>query len=64
MNPILTPRQSEVAELRAQGLSAKVIARRLGISHRTVEEHEREIRTRRKLAALAGPAPHDERRNP
>lgn len=35
----LTPRQREVAELVAKGLSYKAIAHRLDISRRTVEEH-------------------------
>jgi RNA polymerase sigma factor (sigma-70 family) len=46
----LTPRQQEVARLRAHGLSAKQIARQLGISHRTVEVHEGKIRMRLRLA--------------
>lgn len=36
---MLTPRQREVAELVARGLSNKAIARRLEISVRTVEAH-------------------------
>lgn len=36
---MLTPRQREVAELVARGLSNKAIARRLDISVRTVEAH-------------------------
>lgn len=36
---MLTPRQREVAELVAEGLSNKAIARRLGISVYTVENH-------------------------
>lgn len=42
----LTPRQSEVAELARQGQPAKVIARRLGISKRTVEAHLSRARER------------------
>lgn len=35
-----TPRQSEVLKLLAEGCSAKEIARRLGVSQRTVEHHK------------------------
>jgi len=35
----LTRREHEVMELALEGLASKVIAKRLGISHRTVEEH-------------------------
>lgn len=35
----LTPRQQQVCELAVQGLTHKEIAIRLGISHRTVEDH-------------------------
>jgi|SRR5690349_550433 DNA-binding CsgD family transcriptional regulator len=42
----LTPRQGEVLQLAVNGLSAKQIARRLGISARTVEGHLAAIRTR------------------
>lgn len=35
-----TPRQREVLELLAKGFSAKAIARRLGVSQRTVEHHK------------------------
>lgn len=35
----LTPRESEVMRLTAQGLSSTAIAERLSISHRTVENH-------------------------
>lgn len=37
--PRLTPRETEVLRLVAKGLSAKQIARRLDLSHRTVENH-------------------------
>jgi DNA-binding CsgD family transcriptional regulator len=36
---ILTRRQREVCVLAVQGLSHKQIARQLGITHRTVEDH-------------------------
>jgi DNA-binding NarL/FixJ family response regulator len=35
-----TPRQQEVLKLLAQGCSAKEVARRLGVSQRTVEHHK------------------------
>lgn len=37
--PALTPRETEVLRLVAKGLSAKQIAERLTLSHRTVENH-------------------------
>jgi DNA-binding NarL/FixJ family response regulator len=37
--PHLTPRETEVLRLVAKGLSAKQAAERLGVSHRTVENH-------------------------
>ncbi|MCB1909177.1 MAG: response regulator transcription factor [Rhodocyclaceae bacterium] len=39
----LTPRQIEIARLAVAGASNKEIARRLGISHRTVEYHRTKI---------------------
>lgn len=37
--PVLTPRETEVLRLVAKGLAYKQIARRLTISHRTVQNH-------------------------
>lgn len=37
--PKLTERETEVLRFVAKGLSAKQIAARLGVSHRTVENH-------------------------
>ncbi|GHC91961.1 DNA-binding response regulator [Nocardiopsis terrae] len=37
--PALTPRETEVLRFVAKGLAYKQIARRLGISHRTVQNH-------------------------
>ena len=37
--PRLTPRETEVLRLVAKGLSARAIAARLTLSHRTVENH-------------------------
>ena len=37
--PVLTERETEVLRMVAKGLSAKQIGVRLGISHRTVENH-------------------------
>ncbi|MBM7416449.1 MULTISPECIES: response regulator transcription factor [Nocardiaceae] len=37
--PVLTERETEVLRMVAKGLSAKQIGTRLGISHRTVENH-------------------------
>ncbi|WP_017573838.1 response regulator [Nocardiopsis halotolerans] len=37
--PVLTPRETEVLRLVAKGLAYKQIAQRLGISHRTVQNH-------------------------
>jgi DNA-binding CsgD family transcriptional regulator len=53
----LTPRQAEVVKLAQRGLSAKEIARHLGISKRTVEHHLSTARQRTGVAntvALVG----------
>ncbi len=56
--PQITPRQGEIAELAATGLSSKEIGRRLMLSVRTVENHLHSvyrklgIRTRAELGAL------------
>lgn len=43
----LTPRQQQILNLLStEALTAKLIARRLGLSHRTVEEHLRRMRKR------------------
>jgi DNA-binding NarL/FixJ family response regulator len=63
----LTPREREVAELVAQGLSNREIAGRLVLSERTIESHVANIfaklqcTSRTQIAALmlgAAPAPH------
>jgi DNA-binding NarL/FixJ family response regulator len=41
--PTLTPRQAEVCALMVQGIPNKDIGRRLGISHRTIEDHREEV---------------------
>ena len=43
IGPRLTEKQIEIRDLVARGLTAKEIAVRLGISHRTVEWHREEI---------------------
>lgn len=49
----LTARERQVLELYASGLGAKIVARRLGISENTVEDHIRRIRS---VYALLGRA--------
>lgn len=43
MAPRLTPREQEILELVAGGLAAKQVARHLGISAKTVEQHKSHI---------------------
>lgn len=50
----LTPRQREILQLVAEGHSTKGIARRLGLSPRTVENHRRQIMDRLEIRDLAG----------
>ncbi len=47
---ILTPRQRQVALLLKEGLSNRVIARRLGVSEATVKVHIRQIMSRLKIS--------------
>ena len=54
----MTPRQAQILALAANGLSDKQIARRLGVTHRTVRTHfeklfhDRGIRNRSQAIAL------------
>lgn len=50
----LTPRQREVLNLIAQGLSTKEIARQLGISAKTVETHRTQLMARLDIHEVAG----------
>ena len=43
MGKLLTPRQRDVLNLAMQGLKTKEVARKLGLSHRTVEVHRAHI---------------------
>ncbi len=49
-----TPRQREVLELLVQGCSAKEIARRLGVSQRTVEHHKYNMMAQLGIRTTAG----------
>ena len=49
----LTPRQSEIVELIAQGLTSKEIAVRLGMSFRTVDTHRARIMEKLQVGSLA-----------
>jgi DNA-binding NarL/FixJ family response regulator len=51
---VLTPRQTEVLKLVAQGQSSKEIARLLTLSVKTVETHRAQIMERLKVRDLAG----------
>jgi DNA-binding NarL/FixJ family response regulator len=50
----LTPRQREILRLVAEGLTTKGIARRLGISDKTVESHRAQMMDRLGIHDLAG----------
>ena len=50
---LLTAREREVMKLVVTGLSSKVIAQRLGISHRTVEIHRTRVMQKMSVASLA-----------
>jgi DNA-binding NarL/FixJ family response regulator len=43
VGPAITPRETEVLRLVAKGLTARRIAERLGLSHRTVENHVQNV---------------------
>ncbi|MBX9759056.1 MAG: response regulator [Beijerinckiaceae bacterium] len=49
----LTPRQREIVELVAQGLTSKEIAARLGMSFRTVDTHRARITEKLQVGSLA-----------
>jgi DNA-binding NarL/FixJ family response regulator len=51
---VLTPRQREVLQLIAEGLSSKEIAVRLGVSVKTVETHRTELMERLDIHGVAG----------
>jgi DNA-binding NarL/FixJ family response regulator len=50
----LTPRQREILRLIAQGVPAKEIAHRLGVSRKTVDAHRAQIMERLEIADTAG----------
>jgi DNA-binding CsgD family transcriptional regulator len=50
---LLTPRQAEVVRLLVNGLTSKQIARSLGISKRTVEDHVTDARERANVCTRA-----------
>jgi DNA-binding NarL/FixJ family response regulator len=52
--PVLTPRQSEVLQLIAEGNSTKEIARRLQVSVKTIETHRAQIMQRLDIHHIAG----------
>jgi len=53
-DPVLTPREREIATLAASGLSNKQIAERLYLSHRTVANHLHRIFPKLGIASRAG----------
>jgi DNA-binding CsgD family transcriptional regulator len=53
MTEQLTPREAQIAELLRDGLTQRAIARRLGISRRTVEAHVAHIRAKTGAATTA-----------
>jgi two-component system, NarL family, nitrate/nitrite response regulator NarL len=53
MRPLLTPRQTEVLDLAGQGLSNKMIGRRLGLSEHTVRGHVQALLTVLEVARRA-----------
>ncbi len=54
----LTPRQREILRLVAEGMSTKTIARRLGISGKTVEAHRTQLMDRLGIHEVAGLVRH------
>ena len=52
----LTEREREVMLLAIEGLSNKEVARRLGISHRTVEKHVHQILNKLEVTSRVGAA--------
>jgi DNA-binding NarL/FixJ family response regulator len=51
---VLTPRQSEILVLIADGMTTKAIARKLGISDKTVEAHRTQLMDRLDIHDIAG----------
>ncbi len=51
---VLTPRQREVLQLIAEGLSSKEIAARIGVSVKTVDTHRTELMERLGIRGIAG----------
>lgn len=50
---LLTPRESEVMQLMLTGMTSKLIARELGVSHRTVEIHRGRVMEKMQARTLA-----------
>jgi DNA-binding NarL/FixJ family response regulator len=61
-HPVLTPRESEVAALVAQGMSNAAIARKFTLSERTVENHVSRILSKLDLTSRTALALWHERR--